>query len=112
MPPPPFPPFPPRKQLKAKLCGKVKVVDCMVDRVCTGLRVHPNSVEVAAEPWRGSIVVLEPSINPRNVPFSSNVVTLPKTAQEVCVCVGGGLGVGWVVNDRGWRVSTFEMVQS
>ena len=35
----------------------------MVDRVCTGCEVSGEGVNVIAEPWRGSIVVLDPKLH-------------------------------------------------
>ncbi|KAH8080966.1 Histidine phosphatase [Aureococcus anophagefferens] len=37
--------------LKRSLRTRVRVVDCMVDRVCTGRRIGPAGVEIDAEPW-------------------------------------------------------------
>jgi hypothetical protein len=48
------------RKLKEEMEGRCLVVDCMVDRVCMGRTIQPTSVEIEAEPWRGSIVVLEP----------------------------------------------------
>ena len=43
---------------------------CM--QVCTGREIDEDGVHVQAEPWRGSIVVLEPNLTSR-VPFCSKV---------------------------------------
>jgi len=67
--------------LKKQLEGRVFVVDCMVDRVCTGREIDEDGVHVQAEPWRGSIVVLEPNLTSR-VPFCSTVATVPSSARE------------------------------
>ena len=40
----------------------------MVDRVCTGCEVSGEGVNVIAEPWRGSIVVLDPKLHGRRPP--------------------------------------------
>ena len=69
------------KTLQRELAGKVHVIDCMVDRVCTGRTIEDGGVDVAAEPWRGSIVVLEPQLKER-VPFCSAVATVPSTERE------------------------------
>ena len=53
----------------------------MVDRVCTGRTISSEGVDVSAEPWRGSIVVLEPNIKGR-LPFSSSVATAPRSTLE------------------------------
>ncbi|KAH8085634.1 hypothetical protein JL720_7626 [Aureococcus anophagefferens] len=63
--------------LKRSLRTRVRVVDCMVDRVCTGRRIGPAGVEIDAEPWSGSIVVLEPGFTNRMVPFGRDIVSLP-----------------------------------
>jgi len=67
--------------LKTELAGKVAVIDCMVDRVCTGRSITKDGVDVSAEPWKGSIVVLEPNLTGR-LPFCSSVATAPRSAQE------------------------------
>jgi len=53
----------------------------MVDRVCTGRTISPDGVDVATEPWQGSIVVLEPELNER-LPFHSSFATAPASAAE------------------------------
>jgi len=68
-------------QLKERLAGKVFVVDCMVDRVCTGRTITTEGIDVSAEPWRGSIVTLEPDLTGR-LPFCSSVVTVPRSKHE------------------------------
>jgi len=74
-------------KLKAELASRVFVVDCMVDRVCTGREISEDGVHVQAEPWRGSIVVLEPSLSQGRdgavrVPFCSKVATVPASEAE------------------------------
>ena len=69
-------------RLKRELRTRVRVVDCMVDRVCTGRRIGPGGVEIDAEPWPGSIVVLEPGFDPRYVPFAPSVATLPESLRH------------------------------
>jgi hypothetical protein len=69
-------------RLKRELRTRVRVVDCMVDRVCTGRRIGPQGVEIDAEPWPGSIVVLEPGFDPRYVPFAPSVATLPESLRH------------------------------
>jgi len=68
-------------RLKTSLEGRVHVVDCMVDRVCTGRQISEEGVDVQAEPWRGSIVVLEPNLQTR-VPFCSSIATVPSSRSE------------------------------
>ena len=53
----------------------------MVDRVCTGRTVTAEGIDVAAEPWHGSIVVMEPGLKGR-LPFTSRVATAPQSARE------------------------------
>jgi len=69
-------------RLKKALRTRVRVVDCMVDRVCTGRRIRPTGVEIDAEPWPGAIVVLEPGFEDRMVPFAPRTVTLPETLRH------------------------------
>lgn len=69
-------------RLKRELRTRVRVVDCMVDRVCTGRRIDEDGIEIDAEPWPGSIVVLEPGFDPRYVPFSPSVATLPESLKH------------------------------
>jgi len=68
-------------KLAKALAGHIHVVDCMVDRVCTGRTISSEGVDVAAEPWRGSIVVLDPDFHGR-LPFHSSVATVPSNALE------------------------------
>jgi len=68
-------------ELKKRLEGRVFVIDCMVDRVCTGRTVTTEGIDVSAEPWRGSIVTLEPDITGK-LPFCSSVVTAPRSKTE------------------------------
>jgi len=68
-------------RLKETLQGRVHVVDCMVDRVCTGRSISSEGVDVSSEPWRGSIVVLEPNLKGR-LPFCSAIATAPRSALE------------------------------
>ena len=74
------------ESLQAKLAGRVDVVSCMVDRVCTGCEVSGEGVDVIAEPWRGSIVVLDPKLhgddNRVRLPFCPSVVTVPGCERE------------------------------
>jgi len=74
------------ESLQAKLAGRVDVVSCMVDRVCTGCEVSGEGVDVIAEPWRGSIVVLDPKLhgddNSVRLPFCPSVVTVPGCERE------------------------------
>ncbi|KAL3924151.1 MAG: hypothetical protein SGPRY_003998 [Prymnesium sp.] len=94
-------------RLKKRLEGKVHVVDCMVDRVCTvvlvcvqdecgdpadtiidpqcviysGRSISESGVDVEAEPFTGSIVVLEPNLKER-VPFTPKVAMVPSSERE------------------------------
>jgi len=60
----------------------VRVVDCMVDRVCMGRTIKPDSVDIEAEPWRGSIVALDAGLGNERLPFSRQVATLPRSSRE------------------------------
>jgi hypothetical protein len=68
--------------LKSKLAGRVRVIDCMVDRVCLGREIYPNHIEIIAEPYRGSIVILEPGLDASLVPFCKSVAIVPKSEAE------------------------------
>jgi len=74
------------ESLQRKLADRVGVVSCMVDRVCTGCVVSGEGVDVVAEPWRGSIVVLDPKLhgdhNSVRLPFCPSVVTVPGCERE------------------------------
>ena len=74
------------ESLQRKLAGRVDVVSCMVDRVCTGCEVSGEGVDVIAEPWRGSIVVLDPKLhgddNSVRLPFCPSVLTVPGCERE------------------------------
>ena len=74
------------ESLQRKLAGRVDVVSCMVDRVCTGCEVSGEGVDVVAEPWRGSIVVLDPRLHGEDksvrLPFCPSVVTVPGCERE------------------------------
>ena len=63
--------------MQKELEGRVKVVDCMVDRVCTGRTIGPEGVAITAEPWNGSIVCLEPGLPREAVPFSPEIAGEP-----------------------------------
>ena len=65
--------------LRETLAGRARVVDCVVDRVCTAADVSANAVDVAAEPWGGSICVLEPGLD--NSPFDDRA-TLASSAEH------------------------------
>jgi hypothetical protein len=55
----------------------------MVDRVCMGRTIKPDSVDIEAEPWRGSIVALDAALSEdERVPFSKQVATLPRSSRE------------------------------
>ncbi|KAH8070052.1 hypothetical protein JL721_5274 [Aureococcus anophagefferens] len=55
-----------------------RVVDCVVDRVCTAAALG-GAVGVAAEPWGGSICVVEPGLD--NSPFDDRA-TLAASAEH------------------------------
>lgn len=68
-------------RLKKELEGRVRVVDCMVDRVCMGRTITSDAIHIEAEPWRGSLVVLDPSVQQR-VPFCKSLVKVPQSQLE------------------------------
>eukprot|EP00466_Bigelowiella_natans_P013839 jgi/Bigna1/139361/aug1.50_g14069 len=46
-------------KLALNLAGRVTVIPCLVDRICSERKIHKNGiVEVLTEPWQGQIVVL------------------------------------------------------
>jgi len=70
-------------RLKKELEGTVAVVDCMVDRICTGREINADSIRIDAEPWTGSIVAQDPTVTEsRRLPFSKSVATAPSSELE------------------------------
>ena len=66
----------------------------MVDRVCTGCEVSGEGVNVIAEPWRGSIVVLDSKLHGRvRVRVRVGVRVRVRCSTRSCT-VGSGLGLG------------------
>ncbi|CAM9399869.1 unnamed protein product [Phaeothamnion confervicola] len=69
-------------ELTKKLEGRVDVVSCMVDRICTERSIGKGWVEVETEPYGGEIVVIAP---PRGVtlpPFAGEGVKMPRLEAE------------------------------
>eukprot|EP00466_Bigelowiella_natans_P021151 jgi/Bigna1/82009/fgenesh1_pg.86_\ len=49
------------EDLARELDGRVTVLPCMVDRICSQRIINPDgNIEIKAEPWKGQIVVLPP----------------------------------------------------
>jgi hypothetical protein len=71
------------KRLKSKLQGRVRVVDCVVDKVCMGRTIGSGFIEIESEMWKGSIVALEPSLQHTiDIPFSREIITLPTSQRH------------------------------
>jgi len=64
------------------LDGKVEVVPCMIDRICTDQERNCNAVEVSTEPYLGSIVPLTLPTAGKPLPFAGERVTFPKSSKE------------------------------
>jgi len=67
------------------LKGKIEVIPCMVDRICSSRKVEPGKFEVGTEPWEGTIVPLTP-IDLEDIrvpiPFGGSNVFIPQTVRE------------------------------
>jgi hypothetical protein len=64
-------------QLAALLEGRVDVVNCMVDRICTSRDIGDGVIRVGAEPYDGELVVIDaPKYSPA-APFSGKHVRIP-----------------------------------
>eukprot|EP00613_Pedinella_sp_CCMP2098_P075258 CAMPEP_0171932310 /NCGR_PEP_ID=MMETSP0993-20121228/30267_1 /TAXON_ID=483369 /ORGANISM="non described non described, Strain CCMP2098" /LENGTH=826 /DNA_ID=CAMNT_0012572565 /DNA_START=46 /DNA_END=2526 /DNA_ORIENTATION=- len=71
--------------LAEQLEGRVDVVSCMVDRICTGRDVTgtpQREVAVRAEPYGGSLVVLTPPRHVPSPPFEGSHVLVPRSRAE------------------------------
>mmetsp|Transcript_7292 Transcript_7292/g.10952 ORF Transcript_7292/g.10952 Transcript_7292/m.10952 type:complete len:437 (-) Transcript_7292:38-1348(-) len=60
----------------------VRVVNCMIDRICTGRETLKTSIEVTTEAYRGSIVLLTPKSPDQIIPFAGDNVTIPDSESE------------------------------
>eukprot|EP00242_Pyramimonas_sp_CCMP2087_P012728 CAMPEP_0198199724 /NCGR_PEP_ID=MMETSP1445-20131203/2914_1 /TAXON_ID=36898 /ORGANISM="Pyramimonas sp., Strain CCMP2087" /LENGTH=536 /DNA_ID=CAMNT_0043869615 /DNA_START=110 /DNA_END=1720 /DNA_ORIENTATION=- len=78
------------KQLAAVLEGRVRVVPCMVDRICSDRLIQAEQIVVTTEPWEGTIIPLTPLdtlIDPQGVvpsmpiPLGGEVVFMPRTKE-------------------------------
>mmetsp|Transcript_30217 Transcript_30217/g.39830 ORF Transcript_30217/g.39830 Transcript_30217/m.39830 type:complete len:511 (+) Transcript_30217:205-1737(+) len=71
------------KKIARQLDGKVNVICCMVDRICTGRTIDADKIEVLAEPFKGSIVLLSPPpAHIKALPFAGSTVVVPKSDAE------------------------------
>ncbi|CAM9791136.1 unnamed protein product, partial [Discosporangium mesarthrocarpum] len=63
--------------LRKELEGRVDVVSCMVDRICTGRTITPDWIEMGTEPSPGEIVVITPPPGAPLPPFKGENVQIP-----------------------------------
>ncbi|CAN0141845.1 unnamed protein product, partial [Scytosiphon promiscuus] len=106
-------------KLEEALKGRVDVVSCMVDRICTERKITPDWIEMGTEPSSGEIVVIAPPRLAPLPPFKGEHVQIPRIPAEaeyfcrrkillvngmhttlafltLCKCEGGSLqGDGW-----------------
>lgn len=66
------------EKLKEELKAKVFILPCMVDRICASRTIHPDRIEIEAEPYEGEIVVLDRPANAPPPPFGGPNVHAPK----------------------------------
>ncbi|XP_026192947.1 uncharacterized protein LOC34620999 [Cyclospora cayetanensis] len=66
------------EKLREELNTKVRVLPCMVDRICASRHVCADKIEVEAEPYEGEIVVLDRPENSPPPPFGGPNVHAPK----------------------------------
>eukprot|EP01084_Bolivina_argentea_P194711 334127_1 len=73
--------------LRDTLNGRVEVVTCMVDRICTGRELDGNQIISSAEPHKGEIVILN---SPPGAPFpcfgGRNVIAPASEAEASYFC--------------------------
>mmetsp|Transcript_26408 Transcript_26408/g.46989 ORF Transcript_26408/g.46989 Transcript_26408/m.46989 type:complete len:640 (-) Transcript_26408:299-2218(-) len=74
------------EQLDARLKGRVEVVPCMVDRICSGREIVKGAIKVTTEPWKGTLVPLTPQPEEEDavfpMPFGGRTVFVPNTERE------------------------------
>jgi len=75
------------QSLKELLKGRVEVIPCMVDRICSEREVVPGSFNVTTEPWQGTIVPLTPIPEEEleagpPLPLGGSNVLIPTTERE------------------------------
>jgi len=75
--------------LQRILNGRVVVVPCTVDRICTERKVCQTSIQVHTEPWEGNLIPLTPmetleqhGLKRFQIPLSGPAVFFPRT-QEI-----------------------------
>mmetsp|Transcript_45004 Transcript_45004/g.116572 ORF Transcript_45004/g.116572 Transcript_45004/m.116572 type:complete len:521 (-) Transcript_45004:118-1680(-) len=72
--------------LDARLKGRVEVVPCMVDRICSDREIVKGQIKVTTEPWKGTLVPLTPQPEeqdrPVPLPFGGQTVFIPTTERE------------------------------
>jgi len=76
------------EQLKELVAGKVSVVPCMVDRICSSRSIEASSIVVNTEPWRGNIIpqapmaeLSKPAVGEGAVPLAGSSVFVPRTME-------------------------------
>ena len=75
------------ERLKEMLKGRVEVVPCMVDRICSTRDVEPGALKITTEPWAGTIVPLTPQPDTGDpdappFPLGGDNVFVPKTERQ------------------------------
>ncbi|OEH76875.1 mannitol-1-phosphate dehydrogenase [Cyclospora cayetanensis] len=85
------------EKLREELNTKVRVLPCMVDRICASRHVCADKIEVEAEPYEGEIVVLDRPENSPPPPFGGPNVHAPKlkvdasSSLNLLLCEGNAL---------------------
>ncbi|CAM9846357.1 unnamed protein product, partial [Hapterophycus canaliculatus] len=69
-------------KLEEALAGRVDVVSCMVDRICTERRITADWIEMGTEPSSGEIVVIAPPPLAPLPPFKGKHVQIPRIPAE------------------------------
>ncbi|CAM9808776.1 unnamed protein product [Ectocarpus sp. 6 AP-2014] len=69
-------------KLQEALEGRVDVVSCMVDRICTERTITADWIEMGTEPSSGEIVVIAPPQGAPLPPFKGDHVQIPRIPAE------------------------------
>ena len=76
-------------KLQEVLKGRVAVVPCMVDRICSDRQIKSSGMTVFTEPWEGTIIPLSPlskicKVDTQDcvLPLGGETVFMPRT-QEI-----------------------------
>lgn len=85
------------EQLQFEFKNKIKLLPCMVDRICAERVIYKDRIEVSAEPYEGEIVVLDRPEDAPPPPFGGENIHAPKlkaSANYLCqrkICLVNGL---------------------